>query len=51
MNLKQYSTQSGLVKVVFSIVGIVGWWLGKDMASLVVLYGFVAGLLGIVSKD
>jgi hypothetical protein len=51
MNLKQYSTKSGLVKVTFSIIAIVGWWLGKDMQSLVAAYLFVAGLLGIVNKE
>lgn len=48
---QQNSTKRGAVWVVFAVVGMIGWWTGKDIAPLMVLAGAVAGGLGVALKD
>jgi len=47
----QNSTKRGAVWVVFSIFAVVGWWMGKDIAPLMMIAGAVAGGLGVALKD
>jgi|WetSurMetagenome_2_1015567.scaffolds.fasta_scaffold00310_14 hypothetical protein len=51
MDLKQYSTQSGLIKLVFAIMGFAGMWFEKDISQIVLLYGLVSGAHGVTSKE
>jgi len=47
----QNSTKRGAVWVIVSIVGLVGWWMGKDVTQLLMLGMGVAGGLGVALKD
>ena len=51
VDLKQYSTQSGIIKIVFALAGFAGMWFEKDISQIVVLYGLVAGAHGVTSKE
>lgn len=51
MDLKQYSTQSGLIKIVFAAVGFLGWWMGKDISALIPFYFAIAGAQGVASNQ
>jgi hypothetical protein len=46
----QASTKRALVWCIVGIVGIAGWWMGKDISGIVALGAGVAGGMGLV-KD
>ena len=47
----QPSTLRGMVWVLVAIIGLVGWWFGKDVTQLILLGAGVAGGLGVTVKD
>ena len=47
----QASTIRGAVWVVFGVIGIIGYWMGKDPMPLMAMAGIVAGGLGVAVKD
>ena len=47
----QASTIRGAVWAFFGVIGIIGWWLGKDPMPLMLMAGVVAGGLGVAVKD
>lgn len=51
IDIGQYSTQSGMIKLVFAIVGFAGWYFGKDISGLIPFYLALAGVQGVASKE
>lgn len=45
------STKRGAIWVIAAIVGIIGWWTGKDVAPILLLAAGVAGGLGVTTPD
>lgn len=48
---KQGSTRRGLVWAATAVIGIIGWWMGKDVTGLLLLAAGISGGLGISAKD
>jgi len=47
----QSSTKRGAIWIGVFVLGIIGWWLGKDIQPLLALGAGVAGGLGVLLKD
>lgn len=45
------STRRGAVMLVLSVVGTIGWWLGKDVTGLITLAMAVSGGIGVAMPD
>lgn len=51
VNWNEASTKRNAVWVIASIIGVVGWWAGKDIAPLLLLAAGVAGGMGVAMPD
>jgi hypothetical protein len=47
----QNSTKRGAVWLAFGLIGIIGWFLGKDASALVPLAAAIVGGMGVGIKD
>lgn len=47
----QSSTFRGLVRTAVLVLGMVGWWMGKDVTGIILIGTGINGMLGIVTKE
>jgi hypothetical protein len=47
----QSSTFRGAVRIAVLVIGLVGWWMGKDVTGIILLGTGINGILGVVTKD
>jgi hypothetical protein len=51
INWNEASTKRGMIWVIAFIVGIIGWWMGKDPSPILLIAAGVAGGLGVTTPD
>ena len=51
INWCEASTKRNSIWVLAFIIGVIGWWMGKDVAPILLLAAGVAGGMGVVIPD
>jgi hypothetical protein len=51
IDMQQPSTIRGIVWGITALIGIIGWWIDKDITPVLLIGAAVAGGLGVATKD
>lgn len=51
IDIKQPSTQRGIIWIIASLIGGIGWMIGKDIQPIITLAMAVAGGMGLKNDD